>query len=284
MHGNGRKQEDTLKPQKRVGWEIIMLQILKIGENAMHDHTFLVDRPLGHPVYLLLLIKKKARFYIDDEWRDTSEGSTVVFRPGQRHLYGPAADVPFNVFPAYVDDWMHIKSSTPLMPEHFPYGRPVLLHNPDSFYYLFHLIHSEFYGAAPHRNTIIDALLNALLQKLLDESSTEKFSEIYYQLVSLREKIYSFPQEDWTVDKMANELHISSGYLHTVYKHYFGCTCIADVIQSRIQAACELLTSTSKSLQEISALCGYHYIEHFVRQFKKEMGITPAKYRTMHSV
>lgn len=34
-----------------------MIKILKIGENALHDSTFIVNRPLGHPAYLLLLIK-----------------------------------------------------------------------------------------------------------------------------------------------------------------------------------------------------------------------------------
>jgi AraC-like DNA-binding protein len=257
----------------------IMQQILKIGENTMHDHTFLVDRPSGHPVYLLLFVKKRAQFYIEGEWKETPADIAVIFKPGQKHLYGPAADASEVDFPAYVDNWMHIESSAALLPEHFPYGKPMILHNPDSFYSLFHLIHSEFYGAAPHKNTIMDALLSALLQKLLDESSAEEFSALYYQLVSLREKIYSFPQEEWTVDAMAKELHISSGYLHTVYKHYFGITCIADVIQSRTQAACELLTSTSKSVEEIGLLCGYRHLEHFVRQFKKVTGITPAKYR-----
>ena len=42
-----------------------MINILKIGENATHDSTFIVDRPLGHPAYLLLLIKTPASFFID---------------------------------------------------------------------------------------------------------------------------------------------------------------------------------------------------------------------------
>ncbi len=245
----------------------------------MHDGTFFVDRPQGHPVYLLLLVKSKARFYVENEWQDTPAHIAILFKPGQKHLYGPAANENADIFPAYVDDWMHIESHTSLLTEHFPYGKPVLLHKSEAFYHLFHLIYSEFYSAAPHKNTIIDALTNALLQKLLDESRTEEFPDIYYQLVSLREKIYSFPQEDWSVDRMAEELHISSGYLHTLYKHFFGVTCIGDVIQSRIQAACELLTSTSKSVEEIGGLCGYRNTEHFIRQFKKVMTVTPAKFR-----
>ena len=51
------------------------------------------------------------------------------------------------------------------------------------------------------------------------------------------------------------------------------------MIDSRIQAASELLTSTRKSIEEVAEICGYHNTEHFVRQFRKKNGITPAKYR-----
>lgn len=39
-----------------------MLRVVKIGENTVHDGTFFVDRPHGHPVYLLLLVKKRQDF------------------------------------------------------------------------------------------------------------------------------------------------------------------------------------------------------------------------------
>ena len=44
-----------------------MIKILKIGENALHDSTFIVNRPLGHPAYLLLLIKTPSLFFINTE-------------------------------------------------------------------------------------------------------------------------------------------------------------------------------------------------------------------------
>lgn len=78
---------------------------------------------------------------------------------------------------------------------------------------------------------------------------------------------------------MAQSLNISSGHLHNTYKHFFHTTCINDVINSRIQSACELLSSTNKPIEEIGFLCGYKNTEHFIRQFKKFQNITPAKYR-----
>ncbi len=254
-----------------------MIEITRMDEDTAHDRTFYVDRPQGHPVYLLLLVKSNAKFYIDDKWLDISPHTAILFRPGQRHLYGPREDA--ETFPAYIDSWAHIAAPSLALPEHFPYGKPVLLHNPEDYYALFHLIKLEFLGTAPHRAGIIDSLATALLDKISDESNTKEYPDIYYQLVSLREKIYSYPEREWSTKAMAESLHISQGYLHTVYKHFFHITCIHDVIRSRIQAACDLLASTRKPVEEIAELCGYHHTEHFIRQFKQEINMTPGKYR-----
>ncbi|MBE7045235.1 MAG: helix-turn-helix transcriptional regulator, partial [Ruminococcaceae bacterium] len=32
-------------------------------------------------------------------------------------------------------------------------------------------------------------------------------------------------------------------------------------------------------VEEISFACGYHNVEHFIRQFKKEVGMSPMQYR-----
>jgi len=254
-----------------------MLQITKIGQNTKHDETFLVNRPHGHPVYLLILVKTPAKFFVNSKWIETPAGIAVVFQAGQQHLYGPSGSHPG--FPAYIDDWMHISPPISGLSEHFPFGIPIFLHNPESYYSLFHLIYTEFYGASLHKNRILDHLTTALLNKLEDESKTKEYPEIYYQIAALREEIYRNPQLSWNITAMAASIHISEGYLLSVYKHYFNTTCISDVINSRIQAASELLISTSKSVEEIAETCGYHNTEHFIRQFKKKTGLTPAKYR-----
>lgn len=254
-----------------------MLEITKIGQNTKHDQTFLVDRPSGHPVYLLILVKTPAKFFVNSKWVETPAGIAVVFKAGQRHLYGPLND--HLDFPAYIDDWMHIVPPLSVLSEHFPFGIPIFLHNPKNYYSLFHLIYTEFYGASSHKNRILDHLTTALLNKLEDESKTKEYPTIYYQIAALREEIYRSPQLDWNIKDMANSIHISEGYLLSVYKHYFNTTCISDVINSRIQAAGELLISTSKSIEEVAETCGYHNTEHFIRQFKGKTGLTPAKYR-----
>lgn len=249
-----------------------MIEILRIGENSVHGKEFEVNRPNGHPVYLLLFVKTPARFWAGGEWQDTPANVAVVFKPGQQHLYSAGSE-------HYQNDWIHFQANTAPLGEHFPFGQPIPLHAPDEFYQLFHLIYNEYYKASPHRSLIINNLTAALLDKISDESMTRTYPDIYYDLAGLREQIYKFPANAWSTDQMSAQLNISTGYLHSLYRQYFDTTCMNDVIQSRIQYACELLTSGSKPLSEIAELCGYHNVEHFIRQFKAVMRVTPGRYR-----
>ena len=249
-----------------------MINIIKLGENTVHDDSFEVDRPDGHPVYLLLLIKTTSDFLIDGAWRNINPDMAVIFKPGQRHRYRVNSD-------SYIDSWMHIDADRLNLGEHFPYGIPIPLHNPEDYYSLFHIIFSEFYGTSPHRGLIINDLTLALLHKIADAGNIRENSRLYYSLTNLREQIYKYPAKSWSVPYMADLLGISPGYLHSVYKQYFNTTCIGDVIQSRIQLACELLISNGLSVERISEICGYNNTEHFIRQFKESMGVTPGKYR-----
>lgn len=249
-----------------------MIEVIRIGKNSMHDSTFHVNRPQGHPVYLLLLVKTPAKFMVDDNWQECSANTVVVFKPGQRHRYCAASNT-------YIDDWMHFRFGSDLFGGHFPFGQPISLHDSDGYYELFRLIHKECYGTSGHRKLIIHNLTAALLNKIYDESDTKAHPDIYHILTGLREQIYQLPAKQWCVETMAAQLNISTGYLHTVYRQYFKTTCMKDVIQSRIQYACELLASNNKGLNAIAEMCGYHSVEHFIRQFKAVTGITPGKYR-----
>ncbi len=250
-----------------------MIEVLHLGMDTTHDGSFEVDRPNGRPVYLLLLVKTPALFLVNGRWTETAPDTAVIFKPGQMHRYRAVGDT-------YCNDWIHLQSNIVVPGEQFPFGCPVTLHKPGDYYNLFRLIHNEFYSVSHHRNLILNNLMAALLDKIADESNEKAYPDIFYALTELREQIYQSPGNDWKIPDMASELNISVGYLHSLYRHYFSTSCINDVIQSRIQYACELLAFNNKPLEEIAEMCGYRSVEHFIRQFKSTMGVTPGKYRS----
>jgi AraC family transcriptional regulator of arabinose operon len=83
----------------------------------------------------------------------------------------------------------------------------------------------------------------------------------------------------WNVDAMAAYVNMSRSYFQHLYRETFGVSCIADVISGKIEKAKEILSETGCTVSQVAAMCGYDNEEHFMRQFKKVVGITPTKYR-----
>lgn len=249
-----------------------MFELIRIGEHTIHNGSFEVNRPHGYPVYLLLIVRTEAKFLIDEEWQDIDPGTIFLYKPGQKHRYCAKAQ-------KYIDDWAHIKCDTFLLGEHFPYGKPIQVNDPESYYALIYMLCQEYFGVKSNGKIVIHHLLMALLQKIQGENELAKFPPLYYDISKIRKRIYNHPEYQWSVSKIAKELNISKAYLQRIYQKFYGTTCMNDVIDSRIQSASELLLSTNKTLDEVSKLCGYNHTEHFVRQFKKKYGISPGKYR-----
>lgn len=253
-----------------------MIEIIKMGEDAVHGADFDVDRPNGFPEYLLLLTRTPGRFLVDGVWNDYPAGCAVVFKPYQKHRYHALEG-------SYKDCWMHFTSDRLITDDHFPFGTPIVMHQSAEFYQLFHIICTQYYGVAFHRDTILNHLVESLVHMIADENKTAQYPEIYYQLISLRKKIYQNPAGKWTVPYMSEQLNISTGYLHAAYQQYFHTTCMNDVITSRIELACELLVSCNLPVSKIAEQCGYNNTEHFIRQFKTCTNTTPGKYRKQNN-
>lgn len=127
------------------------------------------------------------------------------------------------------------------------------------------------------------AEITAVTAKHLEESrqsqQSEKASPYYREFVNLRERIYSNPQEDWSIDSMCRDLILSRGYFQKLYTRCFGISFTQDVINSRIELSKRLLSSTDFSIAYIADQSGYSNYVHFMHQFKKIVGITPTEYR-----
>ena len=253
-----------------------MLEIIKMGESTRHDSSYSVNRSNGYPYYLLLLIQSDSVFLVDGEWQNVKQGSAVIFAPNQRHCY-ESCEKSESAF--YQDSWLHFSASEGAIESRFPFGVPFELHNAADCDFLFHLLFKEYVGNSVHKNATMSDLASALIHKLEDESNTEAYPDSYYRLASVREEIFKSPEKEWNADETAQKANMCTGYFHAMYKKYFSSTFISDVVESRLQAACQLLSATSKSIEEIAFLCGYKHTEHFIRQFKERLRTTPLQYR-----
>lgn len=85
--------------------------------------------------------------------------------------------------------------------------------------------------------------------------------------------------EDISLSLVADNFFMNKSQLCRKLKKHYGKTFSEIVNELRILHAAELLKSTSMTVSKISAECGYANFTYFMRQFKKIIGVTPARYR-----
>ena len=72
---------------------------------------------------------------------------------------------------------------------------------------------------------------------------------------------------------------VSETYFRTLFEKLYGCTPLQFVNGRRLRRAAALLTDTTMSVEEIREACGFGDSAHFVRSFRKLMGLSPEEYR-----
>jgi len=79
--------------------------------------------------------------------------------------------------------------------------------------------------------------------------------------------------------ELSAQFHVNQVYCCQLFKKLLGQTFSEYVTELRIRKACELLTQSPWSIEEVASRVGYVDYYYFNKVFKKQCGITPAKYR-----
>ncbi|WP_108819954.1 AraC family transcriptional regulator [Pseudovibrio sp. Alg231-02] len=90
------------------------------------------------------------------------------------------------------------------------------------------------------------------------------------------------PAREWSVEGLAREAGLSRTGFATQFSSKMGLTPMQYLTSWRIQIAQQGLVDDQMSVSEVAALAGYASESAFTRVFKKEVGLTPAAYRTSH--
>lgn len=250
-----------------------MTMIFYVGCDVRHNNRFVFDIPQGHNCWLLVITQTPALFWVKSELKEYPAHCAILYHPHQKIHYQACRDY-------YKNHWIRFDSTESfILDTTLPLGIPFSLEDPEYIRKLFQLLVAEHSLKKGYKVSSIDYLLRTLFNKLLESCYNTEITPQYYNLLKLRTEIHSDPGRPWTVPKMADGLHITQGYLQTIYKHTFGISCMDDVIDSRIRLAKEYLLHCNRTVSEVALLCGYNHVEHFCRQFKQITGNTPSAYR-----
>lgn len=121
------------------------------------------------------------------------------------------------------------------------------------------------------------------LQRFLEENAAEAESEQNFTNATFM-KLMKYVNENYrseiSLTGAAQVLNMNSNYISQLFKKETGITFVHYITQRRLDDAKELLTTTKKPLTDIALEVGFNDTFHFIKTFKKFIGMTPGQYRT----
>ncbi len=139
----------------------------------------------------------------------------------------------------------------------------------------------DYTEISPYREYQVNARLTELLLNIMMTSDAyEKAQEkMPPQLRDIILYLNGNYYREISLDDLSSSFAISKYHLCRCFKKYLGCTINEYITQLRIEQAKELLRTTSLTAYQIGAIVGIADENYFYRLFKKNVGISPHRYR-----
>ena len=149
-------------------------------------------------------------------------------------------------------------------------------------------LHRRAAHTDPRKRSLALAAASAGLQELLLTlalSDTEEFlaepnsSRVDAAMHALVEIVENRLSEPLAVPDLAEEAGLSQNYLAQAFRHRYGMTVPNFLLRRRIELACHLLARGRATVKQIAADVGLPDMQHFNKQFRRVVGVSPSAYR-----
>lgn len=239
---------------------------------------FELERPRGHEDYTFL--------HFFDSVEVLSGGERIVTRPHACILYAPGTPQWFHSTQPLLHDWFHFKGKAPtgLLPCN------VLLYPSDSGFITAFVqeMEAEYAAGRFQGQLLLDIKVKELFIRLARACAGDYTpaiaAAVQEQFHDLRRQVITHLGETWTVERMAETVHLSQSRFFNLYHTLYGKSPVEDLISTRIDAARTALAFGDQPIALIAGQLGYNNLSHFMRQFHARTGETPAGYRRRHRI
>ncbi len=123
---------------------------------------------------------------------------------------------------------------------------------------------------------------NTVLDKIIDISDHRFVDKKGVLINKCKRYIDEKYMEDISLEVVANKYFFNPSYFSSLFKSYLGIGFSEYLLNVRIQNAKRLLICTSDSMSSVAAQIGFKDAAYFNRVFKREVGISPLKFRRMN--
>jgi AraC-like DNA-binding protein len=149
-----------------------------------------------------------------------------------------------------------------------------------------HLV-TESGGGRPGRSVLLSKMAEALFIEALRRYMERLPAEQTGWLAAARDKIvgaaiaaiHRAPGRQWTLESLAEEAATSRSVLTERFARFLGESPLAYLAMWRMQLAARRLQTSRDTVLQVALEVGYESEAGFIRAFKREFGLPPAKYR-----
>ena len=159
-----------------------------------------------------------------------------------------------------------------------PFDQPVFLPQAQALQEPLARLLAEHGGSRPYRQALCSALLKELLIRALrlQQSDARPVSEPVRRLLDYLEAHFC---ERITGESLSRRFNYHAYYLERRFRAETGTAIHRYVLSLRLKKSAQLLLSTSLSVSEIAAQCGFSSPSHLAESFKRAYGRSPGQYR-----
>ncbi len=128
-------------------------------------------------------------------------------------------------------------------------------------------------------SNVVSGIISDMMISIIRKSSSGAREKIHKTVQKVVELVNRSFRDDLTLKDVAQDLFVTADYLGKIFREGTGTTFSQYLTSVRLKYACSLLMSTDLSVKEIAIAAGFQSVEYFIYSFKRNMGITPGKYR-----
>ncbi|WP_248924376.1 helix-turn-helix domain-containing protein [Paenibacillus hamazuiensis] len=145
---------------------------------------------------------------------------------------------------------------------------------------LFHSILTEYRQRQACYEVVVQGLfmqiIAALHRSTLTPSAAERGNDKILDAIHFIKRHF---HEDITLKQVAEHAYLSVSHLQRLLKQTTGVSFTSYVQHLRVQKCCELLKSSTMTVQQIAGAVGYQDMKFFHSLFRERTGMTPQEYR-----
>lgn len=244
--------------------------------------TFVTERPQGRKDYQLLYIASgKAHFFFHGEEQIITEGTMILYHPGEPQKYFYHASDKTEVY------WIHFTGSEVealLSSCALPATENVLYTGTSQDYpQLFRQIIQELQLCRPNYEELLSLYLRHifLLMNRSVKEGQKTGSDIRNEIERATHYFNEHYSAEINIEEYAKSRHFSTCWFIRNFKQIVKVTPMQYILSLRMMNAQNLLENTDYNITEIAETVGYDNPLYFSRLFHKHTGLAPSAYRKL---